>query len=526
MRCFPSDSWRDRVTMRRRIVRLGLLCFALFGLPALSPAATEEEVEAASVRILSVAPTTTTTDAQGRKVTTRSAERGSGFVLNDQGDVVTNQHVIEGAETIWVGHRENGRVILYAVDMKTVWSSKNQDLAVIHCPEFHQKPMTLTFFEPTKGSDVYTIGYPGIADDMTAIAAVGILLKDVGDKKKLDVTDILKKEPGLANFFDASVRHGEVTRLSTHPSFGDPNVTVQLIDNTVVTGHGGSGGPLLNQGGEVLGVVGKSRLRAASDHDVDRVYWAISSTELKQHLDTAHVPYTAAKEPFKAKTPDASVAPVHPVEPVKPPKEETPPPVAPVADAAPASFPLLGALGIAFAVVLAGGALAVGLLRGRKVAGAPTGVTALVDEKVQRKMDAMMAKLHQHAPPPAAQRPTSAPAPPPPSAAGWILKGTDSQGRPVRLEIPEALLIANRDGVSIGRNSGQSQLVISDSSISKQHAQIRRAGDALMVLDRQSANGTAVNGRVGKPFEEMPLRAGDTLTLGEVKLLLAETSSV
>lgn len=96
----------------------------------------------------------------------------------------------------------------------------------------------------------------------------------------------------------------------------------------------------------------------------------------------------------------------------------------------------------------------------------------------------------------------------------------------MRLEIPEALLIANRDGVSIGRNSGQSQLVISDSSISKQHAQIRRAGDALMVLDRQSANGTAVNGRVGKPFEEMPLRAGDTLTLGEVKLLLAETSSV
>jgi predicted component of type VI protein secretion system len=78
----------------------------------------------------------------------------------------------------------------------------------------------------------------------------------------------------------------------------------------------------------------------------------------------------------------------------------------------------------------------------------------------------------------------------------------------------------------IGRNSGQSQLVISDNSISKQHAHIRRAGGALVVVDRQSANGTAVNGRFGKPNEEMPLRSGDTLTLGEVKLLLAESSNV
>jgi hypothetical protein len=498
----------------------------LAGLPAPAPAATEQEVEAASVRILSIAPTTSSTDAQGRKVTTRSAERGSGFVLNDQGDVVTNQHVIDGAESIWVGHREDGRVILYAVDMKTVWSSKNQDLAVVHCPELHQKPMTLTFFEPAKGSDVYTIGYPGIADDATAIAAVKILLKDVGDQKKLDVTDILKKEPSLANFFDASVRHGEVTRLSTHPSFDDPNVTIQLIDNTVVTGHGGSGGPLLNQGGEVLGVVGKSRLRAASEHDIDRVYWAISCAELKQHLDSAHVAYTAAKEPFKAKTIAGPVAPTPPVEPVKPPKDEAPKPVAPVTDGAAATFPILGAVGIAFAVLLAGGSLAVGLLRGRKVAGASTGVTALVDEKVQRKMDAMMDRLHQQPSPSAGQRTSQVSPPAPANAAGWILKGTDAQGRPVRLEIPETLLAGHRDGLFIGRNSGQSQLVISDNSISKQHAQIRRAGGALVVVDRQSANGTAVNGRFGKPNEEMPLRAGDTLTLGEVKLLLAESSNV
>jgi pSer/pThr/pTyr-binding forkhead associated (FHA) protein len=104
----------------------------------------------------------------------------------------------------------------------------------------------------------------------------------------------------------------------------------------------------------------------------------------------------------------------------------------------------------------------------------------------------------------------------------WILGGRDAQGHPVRLEFTDALLAGSREGVFIGRSAGHSQLVVNDDSISKQHAQLRKAGAAFLVSDRQSANGTAVNGRLGKPFEEMPLRVGDTLTLGEVKLQFAE----
>jgi pSer/pThr/pTyr-binding forkhead associated (FHA) protein len=40
-----------------------------------------------------------------------------------------------------------------------------------------------------------------------------------------------------------------------------------------------------------------------------------------------------------------------------------------------------------------------------------------------------------------------------------------------------------------------------------------------MVADRNSANGTAVNGQFSRqPFNEVPLKDGDTLTLGEVML--------
>jgi len=51
------------------------------------------------------------------------------------------------------------------------------------------------------------------------------------------------------------------------------------------------------------------------------------------------------------------------------------------------------------------------------------------------------------------------------------------------------------------------------------NAQIRKEGNNLMVADRNSSNGTAVNGQFSRqPFDEVPLKEGDTLTLGEVKL--------
>jgi pSer/pThr/pTyr-binding forkhead associated (FHA) protein len=62
-------------------------------------------------------------------------------------------------------------------------------------------------------------------------------------------------------------------------------------------------------------------------------------------------------------------------------------------------------------------------------------------------------------------------------------------------------------------------VVVDDGSVSKQHAQIRKEGGNFMVADRNSSNGTAINGQFNRqPFNEVPLRDGDTLTLGEVKL--------
>src|SRR5580704_13012444 len=114
-----------------------------------------------------------------------------------------------------------------------------------------------------------------------------------------------------------------------------------------------------------------------------------------------------------------------------------------------------------------------------------------------------------------------------PPAAGplrqWVLTGRSLDGRSIRLELTDVLFSANGEKIIVGRTPELCNLVITDSSVSKQHAHIRREGHRFSLVDRNSANGTAVNGQFNrKPFEELPFQPGDTLTFGEVKLDFSE----
>ncbi len=67
----------------------------------------------------------------------------------------------------------------------------------------------------------------------------------------------------------------------------------------------------------------------------------------------------------------------------------------------------------------------------------------------------------------------------------------------------------------IGRGS-QSGIVLTDAGVSRRHCRVRFAGDALLVQDLGSRNGTLVNGR--KIDQEVRLADGDLLVLGEACL--------
>ena len=63
------------------------------------------------------------------------------------------------------------------------------------------------------------------------------------------------------------------------------------------------------------------------------------------------------------------------------------------------------------------------------------------------------------------------------------------------------------------------QVVLEDTTVSRQHAAFVRRGDSWWVVDLGSTNGTRVNGAA---TSERPLHAGDRIELGEALLELVE----
>jgi len=70
-------------------------------------------------------------------------------------------------------------------------------------------------------------------------------------------------------------------------------------------------------------------------------------------------------------------------------------------------------------------------------------------------------------------------------------------------------------GATIGR-SRECDIVLSDSNVSRRHAELRPLGDGWTVTDLGSTNGVRVNGRKLAPNEPHALKAGDRIDVGTV----------
>ncbi|WP_051795901.1 FHA domain-containing protein [Kibdelosporangium aridum] len=85
------------------------------------------------------------------------------------------------------------------------------------------------------------------------------------------------------------------------------------------------------------------------------------------------------------------------------------------------------------------------------------------------------------------------------------------------VEIPLAT-----DTVLIGRHR-DCDIVLTDMTVSRWHAEIRRAGDAFTVTDLGSLNGTYVN---RTPVDQVPLADGDVLLVGAFRLMFRSGTAV
>ena len=139
---------------------------------------------------------------------------GSGIVLNNGGDILTNEHVVAGARQIRVTFKD-GTTVAGAV----AGTDASDDLAVVHVSGAgsHLHPLVLA------NSDAAQIGDP--------VLAIGTPF-------------------GLAGSLTSGIVSG-LGRSSTAPS---GRALTGMIQTDAPINPGNSGGPLLNAKGEVLGV--------------------------------------------------------------------------------------------------------------------------------------------------------------------------------------------------------------------------------------------------------------------------------
>jgi hypothetical protein len=103
--------------------------------------------------------------------------------------------------------------------------------------------------------------------------------------------------------------------------------------------------------------------------------------------------------------------------------------------------------------------------------------------------------------------------------APTVLQGTTSGKNFGTLHVTSGPLNGNRfpitkEGVTIGRDSTRCTIVLSDESVSKEHAWIVPVDNQVVVIDRNSTNGTYVNSTDSPRINKAALRSGDRVYIG------------
>ena len=104
------------------------------------------------------------------------------------------------------------------------------------------------------------------------------------------------------------------------------------------------------------------------------------------------------------------------------------------------------------------------------------------------------------------------------SSGAFVLEGKDPDDRSqIRLAADESVWLKAGERIVIGRGK-QSHLCIRNKSVSGQHFSVLRHESKFLIEDRDSSNGTSINGKKLVPFAPMAIEDGDLLQVGDVLL--------
>ena len=192
---------------------------------------TAAEVYAANVGSTVGITTSITTNFWGYQTT--SAASGSGFIISEDGYILTNHHVIEDSSAITVALFDGT-----TYDAKLIGYDESNDVAVLKVEAEGLSPVVLgDSGNMNVGDTVVAIGNP--LGELTFSLTTGVV----------------------------SAMNREVTLSST--------VTMELIQTDCAINSGNSGGALFNMYGEVIGITNAKYSSSTGEASIDNIGFAI-----------------------------------------------------------------------------------------------------------------------------------------------------------------------------------------------------------------------------------------------------------
>lgn len=209
-------------------------------------ATTGEALTIADV-VKKVGPAVVGVDATITSTSGTGSSLGSGFIISEDGFVVTNYHVIEGATSINIILSTGEEVSAEVVNYDSV-----EDLAVLNI--------------------VDNIAMPGVAE--------------LGDSLSVETgEEVIAIGNPLGKEFSETVTSGIVSSANRTITKSDTS-TVEYIQTDAAINSGNSGGPLINSSGQVIGINTAKEV----GEGIEGIGFSIPINVLKEKLDSLSKP--------------------------------------------------------------------------------------------------------------------------------------------------------------------------------------------------------------------------------------------
>jgi len=193
---------------------------------------------------------------------------GTAFCINADGYFLTNAHVVDGARSIFAVRSSS------KYDVKVIEKLDGVDLAILKIENTGLKPLTFAKKNNINVTDrVSSIGFPGAADrndDLEELTTVTINSGIIGKLTKIDL----------------AINRSHAGTLSP------------VVQHDAAVNHGNSGGPLVNECGQVVGVnvqkginLNRTNAQIVAGDVIQGIFYAIDVDIAKKALKEMHISF-------------------------------------------------------------------------------------------------------------------------------------------------------------------------------------------------------------------------------------------